>query len=80
MHGLMQHAELTLDRLLTHAARWHGDTQIASRSAEGVTTHTDYATVTRRAHQVSNALRAAGIGKDDRVGTMGWNGYQHFET
>ncbi|KCZ47950.1 long-chain fatty acid--CoA ligase [Hyphomonas pacifica] len=79
MHGLMQHAELTLDRLLTHAARWHGNTQIASRSADGVTTHTDYATVTRRAHQVSNALRAEGTNKDDRVGTMGWNGYQHFE-
>ncbi|MEQ3648762.1 long-chain fatty acid--CoA ligase [Hyphomonas sp.] len=80
MHGLMQEANLTLDRLLTHAARWHGDTHIASSSADGVTSHTDYATVTRRAHQVSNALRAAGIGRDDRVGTMGWNGYQHFET
>ena len=79
MHGLMQEAELTLDRLLTHAARWHGQTPITSRSANGEIRHTDYATLAARAHQVSNALHAAGIGRDDRVGTLGWNGYQHFE-
>ena len=79
MHGLMQDAQLTLDRLLTHAARWHGGTLVASRAADGAVTHTDYATVTRRAHQVSNALRSAGIKQGDRIGTMGWNGYQHLE-
>ncbi|AXE64103.1 medium-chain-fatty-acid--CoA ligase [Hyphomonas polymorpha PS728] len=79
MHGLMQEAELTLDRLLTHAARWHGQTPITSRSARGQISRTDYATLARRAQRVSNALRAAGIAKDDRVGTLGWNGHQHFE-
>lgn len=79
MHGLMQEAELTLDRLLTHAARWHGQTPITSRSAQGQITRTNYAAIARRARRLSNALRAAGIAKDDRVGTLGWNGYQHFE-
>lgn len=67
MHGLMQEAELTLDRLLTHAARWHGQTPITSRSARGEITRTNYAAIARRARRVSNALRAAGIAKDDRV-------------
>lgn len=79
MQGLMQEAELTLDRLLTYASRWHGDTPIVSRAGDGSLRRTDYAAIARRAHQVSNALRAAGIGQDDSVATLGWNGDQHFE-
>ncbi|PKP82679.1 MAG: long-chain fatty acid--CoA ligase [Alphaproteobacteria bacterium HGW-Alphaproteobacteria-18] len=79
MQGLMQEAELTLDRLLTYASEWHGNTPIVSRAADGSICRTDYAGIALRAHRVSNALRAAGIGKGDRVATLGWNGYQHFE-
>lgn len=79
MHGLMQDAELTLDRILTHAARWHGNTPVTSRSAGGNITRTDYATLAGRARRVSDALRAAGAVRDDRIGTLGWNGFQHFE-
>lgn len=75
----MQEAELTLDRLITHAARWHSATQIVSRGADGKIAYTDYAGVNARARKVSAALVAAGVARGDRIGTLGWNGFQHFE-
>ena len=79
MQGLMQDIPLTLDRIIDHAARWHGDREIVSRDAEGRMNRTTYAAAHLRAKQVSNALRALGVGMGDRVATMGWNGYRHFE-
>ncbi|WP_334162524.1 long-chain-fatty-acid--CoA ligase [Phenylobacterium sp.] len=79
MQDLMQDIPLTLDRIIDHAARWHGGREIVSRDAEGRVTRTTYAEAHARARQVSNALRAEGIGLGDRVATMGWNGYRHFE-
>ena len=79
MQGLMQEAELTLDKLLQHAAAWHSDTPIVSRFADGTKHTTTYSDVHARARKVSNALLRAGIKKGDRVGTLGWNGHQHFE-
>ena len=35
MMGLMQDVPLTVDRILDHAANWHGNRDIVSRDAEG---------------------------------------------
>ena len=35
MQGLMQDWPLTVDRFLTHAATWHADRQVVTRSVEG---------------------------------------------
>lgn len=78
MRGLMQDMALTVDRLLDHAAKWHGDRAIVSRDAEGHVTRTDYATLHSDAKRVSNALTKAGIRPGDRVATMGWNGGRHY--
>ena len=80
MQGLMQDLPLTLDRLFDHAARWHANREIVSRDAEGLVTRTTYAQMHSRAKQVSNALKARGVGLGDRVGTMGWNSSRHLET
>ncbi|MCR5872734.1 long-chain-fatty-acid--CoA ligase [Phenylobacterium sp. J426] len=79
MQGLMQDIPLTLDRIIDHAARWHGGREIVSRDGQGQISRTTYAEVHARAKQVSNALKAEGIAPGDRVGTLGWNGYRHFE-
>eukprot|EP01039_Chlorochromonas_danica_P021024 gene21024-25817_t len=34
MLGLMQDWPMTVDRILDHADRWHGDREIVSRSVE----------------------------------------------
>ncbi|WP_411288700.1 long-chain-fatty-acid--CoA ligase [Phenylobacterium sp.] len=79
MDALMQDLPLTLDKLLDHAARWHGGREIVSRDAEGRVSRTTYSDVSSRARQVSNALLAVGVQPGDRVATLGWNGARHFE-
>lgn len=78
MDGLMQGVQLTVDRIINHAAQWHGGREIVSRDAEGLVTRTDYGSVHADAKRVSNALRAAGIMPGDRVATMGWNSARHL--
>ena len=78
MQGLMQDWPLTVDRLLDHAAAWHGAREIVSRDAEGRVTHGSYAGVHADAKRVSNALARMGIGLGDRVATLGWNGARHL--
>jgi fatty-acyl-CoA synthase len=79
MLGLMQDHPLLISGLLDFAARYHGDTEIVSRRVEGDVHRTTYAQVQRRAAQCANALDALGLQAQDRVGTLAWNGYRHFE-
>ena len=79
MRALMQDWALTLDKILDHAARWHGERAVVTRSVEGPITRTTYATLHARAKQVSHALLEAGIGFSDRVATLGWNSDRHLE-
>jgi len=79
MLGLMQNWPLTVDRILDHAANWHGDREVVSRSIEGPIVRTSYAQIHERARRVSNALLALGVQPGDRVGTMAWNTGRHIE-
>ena len=65
MLGLMQEGALTVDRIIDHAALWHGSREIVSRDAAGKVTRTDYATLNADARRVSAALHAAGIRPGD---------------
>ena len=78
MRALMQDVPLTVDRLLDHAAAWHGSREIVSRDWQGNVSRSDYRQVHAQAKQVSNALRRAGVGVGDRVATMGWNSGRHL--
>ncbi len=79
MLGLMQDHPLLISTLLEFAAAYHGDTEIVSRRVEGDIHRTTYAKARARAMQCANALAALGIEPQDRVGTLAWNGYRHFE-
>ena len=79
MQALMQTWSLTLDKLFDHAARWHGDREVVTRSVEGPIVRADYATLHRRARQVSHGLIEAGVKPGDRVATLGWNSDRHLE-
>ncbi len=76
---LMQTWALTVDKPLTHASRWHPRTEIVSRNAAGLATRSNYATVERRARQLSAALLAAGVVQGDRIATLAMNGAEHVE-
>src|SRR5689334_6844599 len=79
MRALMQNWSLTLDKLVDHAARWHGEREIVTRSVEGPLTRSTWADIHRRAKQVSHGLLELGVKPGDRVATMGWNSDRHLE-
>ena len=79
MQGLMQHGALTLDKIIDHAAQWHGGREVVSRSVEGPIVRTTYREIRDQAKRVSNALLALGIKPGDRVGTLAWNTGRHME-
>jgi fatty-acyl-CoA synthase len=79
MLGLMQDWPLTVDKILDHAAQWHGAREIVGRSVEGPIVRTTYAEVRRRAKRLSNALKGLGVGLGDRVATLAWNSARHME-
>jgi len=79
MLGLMQDHPLLISRLLDFAATYHGDTEIVSRRVEGDLHRTTYSQARQRAAQLAHALDALGIAQQERIGTLAWNGYRHFE-
>ena len=80
MKGLMQNQPLLLSSLLRHAERFHGDTEIVSRMADASMHRESYRDAARRARKLADALRQFGVRQGDRVGTLAWNNYRHFET
>ena len=56
MLGLMQDFPLLVHRILDHAARWHGENEIVSRSVEGPIHRTTYAALDRRARALASAV------------------------
>ena len=80
MLGLMQDFPLLVHRVLDHAARWHGATEIVSRSVEGPIHRTTYAELDRRSRALASAVRKRlGIGLGTITGTMAWNTWRHLE-
>jgi fatty-acyl-CoA synthase len=79
MLGMMQDQPLLISRILTHAARYHGDTELVSRSVEGPIHRYTYAEAERASRRLARALKRLGIVDGDRVGTLAWNTYRHFE-
>ena len=77
--GLMSDRPLLIANLIRHAARFHGDVEIVSRTVEGGTHRYTYAEAERRAKRLAKALQRLGIGPGDRVGTLAWNTHRHYE-
>ena len=79
LRGLMQDRPLLISSLIDYANQYHGDVELVSRSVEGPIHRYTYADAYRRSKQVANALTGLGVGEGDRIATLAWNGYRHFE-
>src|SRR3954447_15141034 len=75
----MQNQPLLLSTLLRHADRFHHSTEIVSRTVEGPIHRYGYGDAARRARKLADALEQFGVGQGDRVATLAWNTFRHFE-
>ena len=79
MLGLMQDWPLLCHRIIDHAALYHGEREIFSRSTEGPVHRTNYAELRQRSLRLAKRLGRDGIGRGDRVATLAWNTWRHLE-
>lgn len=79
MLGMMMNSPLLVSSILRHAANYHADTEIVSRTVEGPVHRYTYGDLSNRAKKLANALARFGLEPGDRVGTLAWNGYRHME-
>src|SRR6478735_699739 len=79
MHGLMMDMPLLISGLIRHADRHHGATEIVSKTVEGGIHRYTYREAHTRARRLANALQRLRVADGDRIGTLAWNGFRHFE-
>lgn len=79
MKGLMQDWPLRVTTIIDHAARFHGDREVVTRTIEGPIARTTYSEIHLRARKVAQALQKLGVEKGDVVATMAWNTARHLE-
>jgi fatty-acyl-CoA synthase len=75
----MQNMPLMISSLIRHADLNHGDTEIVSRETHGGIHRQTYRDTHRRARQLARALLALGVKPADRIASLAWNNYRHFE-
>ncbi|HEY8442706.1 MAG TPA: fatty-acid--CoA ligase [Xanthobacteraceae bacterium] len=79
MLGSMQDWPLLCHRILDHAAANHAERPVITRSIEGPIHTTNYTQIRARALRVCQRLERDGIRLGDRVATLAWNTWRHFE-
>jgi acyl-CoA synthetase (AMP-forming)/AMP-acid ligase II len=79
MFGQMMDQPLLISSQIEHAARWHGRTEIVTRTVEGGIHRSTWGQVARRARQLAHALTKLGVKPGDRVATLAWNTHRHLE-
>ena len=80
MHGLMMDRPLLISSIAEHGAKYHGNREIVSVTADNPRHRYTYGDCVARAKQLANALDKLGLEHGDRVATIAWNDYRHLET
>ncbi len=79
MKGLIQDFQLTLPYVLRRAEQLYGYREIVTRRPDKSFHRHTYADFVTRSKKLAVALKKLGVEDGDRVGTLGWNTYQHLE-
>ncbi len=83
MQSNMMEQPLLVSSILRHAESTHPQTEIISRrcepGADGPIHRCSLADAAERARKVARVLEKRGIAKSDRLATLAWNNYRHFE-
>jgi acyl-CoA synthetase (AMP-forming)/AMP-acid ligase II len=78
MLGAMQDFPLRIMRLMDHAEREHGSSEIVCARADGSTHRTNWKRVAHDSRRLAQALEDLGVKPGDRVATLGMNHDRHF--
>ena len=79
MHGLIMDRPLLISSLLEFGARNHAGSEIVSRTTEGPIHRYTLADAHGRAKHLAKAMARLGVDRGDRIATIAWNNYRHFE-
>jgi fatty-acyl-CoA synthase len=79
VRGLTSEYQLILPSILQRAQTLYGYREIVTRRPDRSFHRYTYADFVSRARKLAVALKRLGIEDGDRVGTLGWNTYQHLE-
>ena len=80
MKSTMMRTPLNLSHFLERAGKLFGKREIVSRMPDKSLRRHTYADFYRRSRQLAEALTLAGLKRSDRVATLMWNHYAHYET
>ena len=75
----MMDAPLLISGLLEYAAKYYAEKEIVSRNEDSSLHRYGYAEATWRTRKLANALQKLDMTAGDRVATLAWNNYRHFE-
>jgi fatty-acyl-CoA synthase len=77
----MQDWPLLVSKILDHAARWHGEQAVVSRTVEGPIYRYTYGGLAARARRLASSLvERLGIAEGQVIATMAWNTHRHVES
>lgn len=79
MNGLMMDVPLTITSIMQHAEKVFGDREIVSVTSDNPRHRYTYADAFKRVRKLANALNKLGVEPGDRIATLAWNDYRHFE-
>lgn len=77
--GQMMERPLLISSIIDYAARVHARRQIVSRDAAGKLHSYGYGDAAKRIARLAHGLLAIGVRPGDRIATVAWNDYRHFE-
>jgi fatty-acyl-CoA synthase len=80
MKSTMMQVQLNLSHFLERAGKLFGGQEIVSRMPDKSLHRYTYADFYRRTRRLAEALQRAGLKRGDRVATLMWNHYAHYET
>jgi acyl-CoA synthetase (AMP-forming)/AMP-acid ligase II len=79
MLGNMMDQPLLISSLIEHAERANPNSEIVSRRCEGDIHRYTMKDAAKRSKKAANALLKLGAQTSDRIATLAWNNYRHFE-
>ncbi len=80
MNGLMMDTKLSITAIMEHAERVNGTAEIVSVTRDNPRHRYNYREAFARTRQLANAIARWSLAQGDRIATLAWNDYRHFET